>query len=141
MPPSEASLREACQWAAAFSKAWKAGYATATAFWAEPDQVSKSAASGEFVAKGAWVVHGTKHFVRDAPLELALGTIRHEGRERWTVAPEAAVRAHGTVRFLLTPGEERDRRTREAELVAALGIDRSLLQRLLPAGGLSLRRA
>jgi len=139
-PPSEESLREACQWAAAFSKAWRAGYATGTAFWATPEQVSKAAASGEFVARGAWVIHGTKHFVRDVPLELALGTIRYEGAERWTVAPPSSVRARGTVRFLITPGEERDRARWEVELSTELGVDRTLLQSLLPAGGIAVRR-
>lgn len=139
-PVGEASLREAAQWAVAFSKAWRAGYATGTAFWASPDQVSKAAASGEFVARGAWVIHGTKHYVRDAPLELALGTIRYQDQTRWTLAPETAVRARGEVRVFLTPGEERDRSAREEELVRELGIDRSLLQSLLPAGGLAIRR-
>ncbi len=139
IPP--ATLREAAQWAVAYSKAWRAGLASASAFWASPDQVSKSAASGEFVPKGAWVVRGTKHFERDLPLELALGTVRYEDEERWTVAPPSAVRARGVVRALLTPGPERDRSRIEEELVRELGIPRPVLQRLLPAGGLSVRRA
>lgn len=139
-PVGEASLREACQWAVAYSKAWRAGYASGTAFWATPEQVSKAAASGEFVARGAWVIHGTKHFVRDTPLELALGTIRYLDQERWTVAPPAAVRARGEVRVLLTPGEDRERSAREEELVRSLGVPRPLLQSLLPAGGLTVRR-
>jgi hypothetical protein len=138
---ADATVREAAQWAVAFSKAWRAGLATASAFWATPDQVSKSAVSGEFVPKGAWVVHGTKHFVRDVPLELAIGTIRYRDEERWTAAPESAVRAFGKPRFLLTPGDERERSAREEELVRELGIPRSVLQALLPAGGLSVRRA
>jgi len=136
----EATLREAAQWAVAFSKAWRAGLASASAFWVAPDQVSKSAATGEFVPKGAWVIHGTKTYVRDVPLELALGTISMGGEDRWTVAPEAAVRAHGRVLVLLGPGEERERSVREEELVRELGIPRPVLQGLLPAGGLSVRR-
>ncbi|MGA8664512.1 MAG: NFACT family protein [Thermoplasmata archaeon] len=137
---TEVTLREAGQWAVAFSKAWRAGLASASAFWVTPDQVSKSAASGEFVPRGAWVVHGTKHFLKDLPLELALGTVRVEAEERWTAAPESAVRSRGTVRYLLSPGEDRDRATREVELAKDLGVSRSLLQSLLPAGGLSPRR-
>ncbi len=143
-PPAtatEVTIREAAQWAVAFSKAWRAGLASATAFWASPDQVSKRPESGEFVARGAWMVRGTKHFVRDVPLELALGTIRYENDDLWTAAPPAAVRARGTVRYLLTPGEERDRVALEVELARALGIPRSRLQALLPAGGISARRA
>jgi len=140
-PIGEATLREAAQWAVAFSKAWRAGLAAGTAFWAAPDQVSKAAASGEFVPKGAWVIHGTKHFLRDLPLELAVGRVAYRGEDRWTVAPEASVRARGEVRFLLTPGDERERSAREMELVRDLGVPRPVLQGLLPAGGLSVRRA
>ena len=142
-PPAvvtEQTLREAAQWAVAFSKAWRAGLASGSAFWATPDQVSKSAVSGEFVPRGAFVIRGTKNFVRDVPLELALGKIRYEGEERWTVAPRSAVEARGTVSVLLTPGEERERAAREVELSRDLGISRSVLQTLLPAGGLSFLR-
>ena len=139
-PVGEATLREAAQWAVAYSKAWRAGLASATAFWAHPDQVSKSAGSGEFVPRGAWVVRGTKHFVPDVPLELAVGTIRFEGEEFLSVAPPPAVRARGTVRLLLAPGDERERPAREVELARELNVPRSRLQPLLPAGGLTIRR-
>jgi len=139
-PVSEVTLREAAQWAVAFSKAWRAGLASASAFWVAHDQVSKAAASGEFVARGAWVIHGTKHVLRDLPTELALGTVAHEGAELWTAAPPDAVRSRGQVRVLLTPGDERERSDREVELCRDLGIARPLLQSLLPAGGITVRR-
>ncbi|MGD0249707.1 MAG: ribosome rescue protein RqcH [Thermoplasmata archaeon] len=138
---TEVTFREAGQWAVAFSKAWRAGLASASAFWVSHDQVSKSAESGEFVARGAWVIHGTKNVLRDLPTELALGTIDYEGESLWTAAPPEAVRRRGTVRVVLTPGPERERSDREAELVRELGIARPLLQSLLPAGGISVRRA
>ena len=139
-PPPATTLREAAAWAVAFSKAWRAGLASASAFWVAADQVSKTPATGEFVARGAWVIHGTKHFERDLPLELALGRIRYEGSERWTVAPPSAVRALGEPVVLLTPGEERERSEREIELSRETGLSRSRLQGMLPAGGLNVRR-
>lgn len=139
-PLSESTYAEAGQWAVAFSKAWRAGLAFASAFWVAHDQVSKSGASGEFVARGAWVVHGSKHLLRDLPTELALGKIEYEGGSWWTAAPPAALRARGTVAFLLTPGPERERDAVETRLVRELGVARPLLQRLLPAGGISARR-
>jgi predicted ribosome quality control (RQC) complex YloA/Tae2 family protein len=140
-PLTEATYREAGQWAVAFSKAWRAGLASASAFWVTHDQVSKSAGTGEFVARGAWAIHGTKNLLRDLPTELALGTIDYEGESLWTAAPPEAVRRRGTVRVLLTPGPERERSDREVELARELGIARPLLQSLLPAGGISVRRA
>ncbi len=137
---TDTTLREAGQWAVAYSKAWRAGLASASAFWVTPDQVSKSSESGEFVARGAWVIRGTKNVLRDLPLELALGTISYESETRWTAAPPPAVRRLGEVRVLLTPGEERDRSEVERTLARDLSVPRPLLQSLLPAGGLSVRR-
>lgn len=146
-PPNAASpvgpttLAEAAQFGVAFSKAWRAGLASGEAFWVRADQVTKAGASGEFVPRGAFVIHGTKTILGDLPLELAIGTLDYEGRALWSVAPPAALRARGAVRFLLRPGEERDRNAREVELAGALGLSRDRLQSLLPAGGLEIRRA
>jgi predicted ribosome quality control (RQC) complex YloA/Tae2 family protein len=137
---TDVTLREAGQWAVAYSKAWRAGHASATAFWVTPEQVSKAGTSGEFVARGAWVIHGTKHFLEDLPTELALGTIVYDGETLWTAAPPDSVRRRGVVRLLLTPGDERDRSDREVEIVRELGIPRDVLQALLPAGGITVRR-
>ena len=64
---TDASMIEAAQWGVSFSKAWRVGLASADAFWVAADQVSKAAASGEFVARGAWVIHGTKHIGTGPP--------------------------------------------------------------------------
>ncbi len=138
--PGPVSLAEAGQWAVSYSKAWRAGHASADAFWVKPDQVSKSPGSGEFVARGAWVIHGTKNWLKDRPLELGLGEVDYEGESRWTAAPPEALRSRGRLRLVLTPGEDRERSDREAEIVRELGLSRDLLQRLLPPGGLSIRR-
>jgi len=139
-PLSETTYREAGQWAVAFSKVWRAEHASASAFWATPDQVSKTAESGEFVARGAWVVRGTKQMMRDLPLELALGTIEYGGERLWTIAPPPALQHRGKVAVLLTPGPERERADAEVTLARELGVSRPLLQSLLPAGGFVVRR-
>jgi predicted ribosome quality control (RQC) complex YloA/Tae2 family protein len=138
--PGPPSLREAGQWAVSYSKAWRAEHASADAFWVNSDQVSKSPMSGEFVARGAWVIHGTKNWLKDCPLELGLGEVDYQGDSFWTVAPPGALRERGRLRLILIPGEERERGEREVEIVRELGLSRDLVQRLLPAGGLSIRR-
>jgi predicted ribosome quality control (RQC) complex YloA/Tae2 family protein len=145
-PPGEpsagaATLRQACQWGVAFSKAWRAGLASASAFWVNADQVSKAGASGEFVPRGAWMIHGTKNILKDLPTELAIGTVLYEGEELWTVAPPDAFVGRGQARFVVTPGEERGRAESEIALSKELGFSRSRLQGMLPAGGLTFRRA
>ncbi|MCI4354624.1 MAG: NFACT family protein, partial [Thermoplasmata archaeon] len=110
------TLTEAGQFSVAFSKAWRAGLASASAFWVTSEQVSKTAASGEFVARGAWVIHGTKNVLRDLPTELALGTVDYQGAELWCAAPPSALRSRGRVRARVVPGVERER----AEVEVAL---------------------
>ncbi|HEV2231011.1 MAG TPA: NFACT RNA binding domain-containing protein, partial [Thermoplasmata archaeon] len=137
---SDATISEAAQWGVAFSKAWRAGLASGSAFWVRPDQVSKSGGTGEFVARGAWVIHGTKNYLRDLPTELAIGPTDVEGQRLWTVAPPSALRARGEVRFLLTPGEEREREAVEVSLTRETGLSRDRIQSLLPPGGVTARR-
>ena len=139
-PVPETTLTEAAQFGVAFSKAWRVGLASASAFWVRADQVSKSGGSGEFVARGAWVIHGTKNIVKDVPTEIGLGTVDYEGAARWCAGPPAALRARGLLRAVVTPGDERERADREIELAELLGISRSRVQSLLPAGGVALRR-
>jgi predicted ribosome quality control (RQC) complex YloA/Tae2 family protein len=134
------TLAEAGQFSVAFSKAWRAGLASTSAFWVTSEQVSKAAASGEFVARGAWVIHGTKNLLRDLPTELGLGTIEYQGAELWCAAPPSALRSRGRVRVRVVPGEERDRPELEVALASELGISRSRLQALLPAGGVKVLR-
>jgi predicted ribosome quality control (RQC) complex YloA/Tae2 family protein len=135
-----ATLHEAGQFSVAFSKAWRAGLASTSAFWVTSEQVSKAAASGEYVARGAWVIHGTKNLLRDLPTELGIGTIEYQGAELWCAAPPSALRARGRVRVRIEPGEERERPEVEVSLASELGISRSRLQALLPAGGVKVLR-
>ncbi len=134
------TITEAGQFSVAFSKAWRAGLASASAFWVTSEQVSKAAASGEFVARGAWVIHGTKNVLRDLPTQLAIGTVEVQGVELWCVAPPSALRTRGRVRLTIVPGEERERADVEVALAAELGLSRSRVQSLLPAGGVKVLR-
>ncbi|EQD64050.1 protein containing DUF814 [mine drainage metagenome] len=105
------------------------------------EQVSKTPETGEFVARGAWVVRGTKHPLNDLPTELGLGVVTYEGEPRWMAAPPEAFHLTGGLRIRLAPDDERTRNDRERELSRELGISRELLQSLLPAGGFQFRRA
>ncbi|MHB1434701.1 MAG: ribosome rescue protein RqcH [Thermoplasmata archaeon] len=139
-PPTETTLREAGQWAICYSKIWRAGYAAGSAYWVTAEQVSKTPETGEFIARGAWVIRGTKHPLDDLPTEIGLGVVTYEGEPRWIAAPPEALRSAGGLRVRLAPDDERTRNDRERELSRELGISRELLQSLLPAGGFQVRR-
>jgi predicted ribosome quality control (RQC) complex YloA/Tae2 family protein len=56
------TIKESAEFCASFSKSWKAGRGTAEVFHVNPDQVSKEAKSGEFIAKGAFMIYGKRNF-------------------------------------------------------------------------------
>ncbi|HOL42607.1 MAG TPA: fibronectin-binding domain-containing protein, partial [Methanospirillum sp.] len=64
---------EAVRFAAAYSGAWRAGFASADVYAARPDQVSKTAESGEYLSRGSFVVRGERQWFHDVPLEVAIG--------------------------------------------------------------------
>lgn len=72
-----ADLRVACQFAAAASRAWRQGGA-ASAYWVTPAQVSKTPRSGEFVPRGAWIIHGRRNVEDGLALEWAVGPVEFE---------------------------------------------------------------
>jgi hypothetical protein len=76
--PSELCLREAGEFAAAFSRAWREGFASVDVYWVRPDQLSKSGPSGESVAHGAFVVRGQRNWMRGIPLRIAIGVVFNE---------------------------------------------------------------
>lgn len=88
--PGEATMREACQFGATYSRAF-AQFAAADAYWVLPEQVSKQAESGEFVPRGAFIIRGTRNYVPKLKLEVDLGILRldSQGRPREDEAPHA----------------------------------------------------
>lgn len=67
----------------AFSSAWSRGLGTTDVFYVNLEQVTKTAQSGEFIAKGAFMIRGEKNFVKNVILELGVSqkTITHYNEE------------------------------------------------------------
>ncbi|ORZ14664.1 fibronectin-binding protein A N-terminus-domain-containing protein [Absidia repens] len=68
IPPStlfQAGIMSVCQ-----SKAWDAKIVT-SAYWVHPDQVSKSAPTGEYLTTGSFMIRGKKNFL--PPVQLVYG--------------------------------------------------------------------
>jgi len=97
-------MDEAAQFAASYSNAWKAGHFTADVYAARPEQVSKTAESGEYVARGAFVVRGERQYFRDVPLAVAIG-LQVSPEVAVIGGPPAAVAGRASVRVELRPGQ------------------------------------
>ncbi|MFO7796491.1 MAG: ribosome rescue protein RqcH [Promethearchaeati archaeon] len=71
----EQSLREAAAFVASYSQAWKENWGVVDVFYVNPEQVSKSPPSGEYLPKGSFMIEGKKNFIRNAKTELAIGIV------------------------------------------------------------------
>lgn len=105
--PSEQCLREAGEFAAAFSRGWREGFGSVDVYWVRPEQLSKGGPSGESVAHGAFVVRGERNWMRGTPLRIAVGVAisDRESRARIGGGPVEAVRAKSNAYVVIVPGD------------------------------------
>jgi predicted ribosome quality control (RQC) complex YloA/Tae2 family protein len=101
---SEQVLREAGEFAAAFSRGWREGVGSADVYWVKPEQLSKSGPSGEYVPHGAFAVMGKRNWMRGVPLQLAVGVVEGE-KVRFVGGPVEAVKAKTKAYIILVPGD------------------------------------
>jgi predicted ribosome quality control (RQC) complex YloA/Tae2 family protein len=125
---SDGIALEMAQATVSFSRAWKDELGSADAYWVNPDQIKKSAPSGEYLPRGSFFIEGKKNFIRHVKVELSVGTMsasslpkidkNTEGDEDRDAAPDSkslllvcgperslVAYCHSTVR--IAPGKER----------------------------------
>ena len=101
---SDQALREAGEFAASFSRAWRENAGTADVYWVKLDQLAKSGPSGESVPHGAFFVVGKRNWMRNTPLRVAVGVT--VGKETCFVGgPVEAVKAKTKVYLVIQPGD------------------------------------
>ena len=76
---SETKLHQAAILALSWSRAWNGGGAHGTVYSVKPAQVSKSAQTGEFVGKGAFVIRGQRTWYKDMDVRIGIGIIAVNG--------------------------------------------------------------
>lgn len=99
----ETTIEEAASFAASYSSAWSKGYGSQDVYWVHPDQVSKTPQSGEFVPKGAFIIRGSRNYIRAATLLIAVGVVDYEG-ERIVAGPLDAVKKYTDKYIIIKPG-------------------------------------
>ncbi len=100
----ETTLQEAAQFTVSYSVVWKSGQASGDAYWVYPEQVSKTPESGEYIAKGAFVIRGQRNYYKDVPLGAALGLILNE-EKRLIGGPASVVKKKAQFVIEIEPGE------------------------------------
>ncbi|MEE8598073.1 MAG: NFACT RNA binding domain-containing protein, partial [Dehalococcoidales bacterium] len=144
---SERTLEEAAQFAVSFSRAWQDELSSGDAYWVNPEQVSFSPPSGEYLPTGAVMIYKSKNYIRKVPVELGVGVLLEEEHAIPMSGPPSAIAAQTEYYVQVIPGPGKKGQLVK-ELISRLkGIvpeDKAILvsqipqedmMRVLPAGG------
>ena len=93
--------------ALAWSRAWNGGGAHGTVYWVKPGQVSKSAETGEYVGKGAFVIRGQRTWYKDIDLRLGIGLVAINGIPLIMASPAQYIAEICSRYMIITPGMEK----------------------------------
>jgi predicted ribosome quality control (RQC) complex YloA/Tae2 family protein len=78
---TDQTIKEAAEFSAAFSSAWKEMFAAVDVYWVHPDQVSKTPPTGQFLARGSFMIYGKKNYLRKVQLRTAIGIVTRKEKE------------------------------------------------------------
>jgi hypothetical protein len=125
----EKTLTEAAVFAASYSKGWN-HFGSLECYWVNPDQVTKSPPSGEYLTPGSFFITGSKNLLK-VKLEVALGVYQ----DKIMAGPESAVAAHTKKYVIIEFGDEKKERMAKhiAKIVEYTDIDE--IVRALPGTG------
>ncbi|WP_253737342.1 ribosome rescue protein RqcH [Halohasta salina] len=144
----ESTLQQAATFAVSHSSVWKAGQYSGDVYMVDPDQVSKTPESGEYIEKGSFVIRGDRTYFDDTAVDLAVG-IQCEPQTRVVGGPTPAVEENAATHLRLQPGKfaQNDAAKRCYRELKARFADEGfvrkvasadLIQEHLPAGGSEL---
>ncbi|MFB6294376.1 MAG: ribosome rescue protein RqcH, partial [Candidatus Nanohaloarchaea archaeon] len=88
----ESTLQEAAQFAVTFAQAWEAGVGADDAYYVAPEQVTQEPESGEYLPTGSFVIRGDRTYLRNVPVEAAIGVYERDGSYVPMGGPTPAVR-------------------------------------------------
>ena len=87
--------------------------------------MSKSPPSGEYLSKGAFMIYGSRNYIRNVPLEIAIGLVKNDDQIQIIGGPPQAVAKQTRIYVRIVPGNEPSGRL--AKRIKAL------MMRMLPA--------
>lgn len=145
------AIREAAEFAAAFSSGWKKGLGGVDVYWIRPEQVSKTPPTGQFLPKGSFMIHGQKNFLKKMELRLSVGIKLEKDKENNRIAKVISgnvqsVNKHTKYFVTIIPGDSQQQelanKIKTRILQKVLPEDKSLIervsaediQRMIPSG-------
>lgn len=129
------TLKEVAQATAAYSKAWKMGISSVLTYYINPDQVSKEAKAGEYIAKGSFMIYGKRNF-ETVPVKIAIG-ILPDGRVMG--GPVDAVKKNCGKMVILVQGKKKKSDIAK-KILKEIGGDLDEIMSALPAGEFEIKK-
>jgi predicted ribosome quality control (RQC) complex YloA/Tae2 family protein len=141
------SMNEVAHATSCFSRAWREGMQGMKSYWVNPEQVKKSAPSGQFLPKGSFTIEGKRNFIGVPSLKLAVGIISQNDTYLLTSGPVEPIKKNSICYAIIEPhGSEMVETAKkikiefsklEEEIVKDISIDDFV--RVLPAGQSQIR--
>ena len=100
---SSISMNEVAHATVCFSRAWREGLYGVSSYWVNPDQVKKSAPSGEFLPKGSFTIEGQRNFIKAQTLKLAVGIMPQDDSFVLTCGPVEPIKKNSVVYAVIEP--------------------------------------
>jgi len=141
--PSEQTINESAQLAASYSRAWREMLDTVNVYWVSPKQVSKGPLP---LKRGTFVIRGSKNYVRNVPLRVAIGVKMKEERPIVVGCPVEAISKQTSIYVEIIPGNQKSgelakcvrrflaKKTPEEQQKRILEIPLEEIQRFIPSG-------
>ena len=139
---SNQGMNEVAHATVCFSRAWREGMYGVNAFWVLPDQVKKSAPSGEFLPKGSFTIEGQRNFIKSSNLKLSVGIIPLDEGHAITCGPPDTIKKHSILYATIEPHGSEMVETAKKIRIEFLKLDENITKditiddfvRVLPAG-------
>ncbi|MBI3640061.1 MAG: NFACT family protein [Thaumarchaeota archaeon] len=138
------SVKETAHATVCFSRAWREGLYGLNAYWVTSDQIKTAAPSGQFIAKGSFIVEGTRSFVQVTTLQLSVGLYQKGDSYSLMCGPSEPIKKNCVYYVTIEPSGlemveaakkikiEFQKFKEKEEIVKAISIDDFI--RVLPAG-------
>jgi hypothetical protein len=105
----------------------------AQAYWVLPEQVSKTAQTGEYVPRGAFIIRGKRNYCSCA-LRFAIGLVIIEETPKIIAGAPSALKRWSNQYVIITPGNEKITETVK-RIASVLDVGTDEIQKVFPPGG------
>ncbi len=130
----EATMQEAAQATASYSRGWRLGLSTLDVFYVKPEQLTKTPRAGEYIGKGAFIVKGKTEYLHPN-LQAAIGI----KNEKIIGGPVNAIKKNSDKFVIINQGKEKASDTAK-KIMKIIGGNLDDIISFIPPGGSKVQK-